>query len=82
MDRAVFERVRRSSRVGLLNWNSSTVGASGQLPFGGIGQSGNDRPAGATSVDYCTYPVASVEVEAPRAGLDHPGFPSSTAKHS
>ena len=81
-DRAKFEQVCRSSRVGLLNWNSSTVGASGALPFGGIGQSGNDRPAGATSVDYCTYPVASVEVEAPAAGLDHPGFPGSSAKDS
>ena len=30
------------------------------LPFGGLGQSGNHRPAGAFSVDYCAYPVASM----------------------
>jgi succinylglutamic semialdehyde dehydrogenase len=73
-DRASFERVWAESRCGLLNWNTSTVGASGKLPFGGIGRSGNDRPAGATSVDYCTYAVASVECASP-ALAKHPGFP-------
>ena len=33
---------------------------SSKLPFGGLGHSGNHRPAGAFSVDYCAYPVASM----------------------
>ena len=73
-DRESYERVFRESRFGLLNWNTSTVGASSALPFGGQGQSGNDRPAGATAVDYCTFPVASLEAEAPERGLSQPGF--------
>ena len=74
-DRARFERVWRESRLGLLNWNASTVGASSRLPFGGIGQSGNDRAAGVTATLYCTYPVASLEVETPGAPAPPPGFP-------
>ncbi|MBW2280216.1 MAG: aldehyde dehydrogenase family protein [Deltaproteobacteria bacterium] len=73
-DRGAYEQVWRESRVGLLNWNTSTVGASSRLPFGGQGQSGNDRPAGATAVDYCTFPVASLEAEVPEHGLAQPGF--------
>ena len=53
-----FERVFNEVRTGLLNWNRSTNGASGQLPFGGIGKSGNQRPAGIEAVRYTTYPVA------------------------
>jgi succinylglutamic semialdehyde dehydrogenase len=74
-ERESFERVWRASRVGLLNWNTSTVGASSRLPFGGIGKSGNDRAAGVTSTLYCTYPVASVEVAEPATPKPPPGFP-------
>ncbi|MCG8591347.1 MAG: aldehyde dehydrogenase family protein, partial [Proteobacteria bacterium] len=74
--RETFEAVARESRLGLLNWNASTVGANSKLPFGGMKQSGNDRPAGVTSTLYCTVPVASVEVEAPSTGPPWPGFPS------
>jgi succinylglutamic semialdehyde dehydrogenase len=73
--RARFEQVWRESRLGLLNWNASTVGASSRLPFGGVGQSGNDRAAGVTSTLYCTYPVASLEVEAPGPPAPPPGLP-------
>ncbi len=76
-DRACFERVFRASRLGLLNWNTSTVGASSRLPFGGIGRSGNDRPAGVLSTVYCTYPVASLEVEQLDEAPGFPGFPSA-----
>ena len=38
-----FERCRGRVRTGILNWNKGTVGASGKLPFGGLGRSGNDR---------------------------------------
>ena len=50
-------------RAGSLNWNKGTVGASGKLPFGGSGRSGNDRPAGITSTVYCTFPQAHLESE-------------------
>ncbi len=73
-DREVYERVYRETRLGLLNWNTTTVGASSRLPFGGAKRSGNDRPAGATSTLYCTYPVGSLETESPAAGA-WPGFP-------
>jgi succinylglutamic semialdehyde dehydrogenase len=73
--RTRFEHVFRESRLGILNWNTSTVGASSKLPFGGIGQSGNDRPAGVLSTTYCTYPVASLEWEQPPLPPSIPGFP-------
>ena len=48
-------------RAGLINWNRPTTGASGSLPFGGIGLSGNHRPSAYFAADYCTYPIASLE---------------------
>ncbi len=72
-----FERVYRESRLALLNWNTSTVGASSALPFGGVGRSGNDRPAAVLSTLYCTYPVASVELPEASETPSWPGFPNS-----
>lgn len=71
---ASFERFFRECRSGCINWNTGTAGASGKLPFGGHGHSGNHRPAGAFSVDYCAYPVANMiergrEIAVP-AGLE------------
>lgn len=74
-DRARLERVYRELRTGLLNWNTGTVGAASNLPFGGWGRSGNDRPAGVTSTLYCTLPVASLECETPAAPAACEGFP-------
>ncbi len=48
-------------RAGIVNWNRQTTGASGKLPFGGIGASGNHAPSGYYAADYCAYPVASIE---------------------
>lgn len=48
------------ARAGCVNINTGTAGASGKLPFGGLGLSGNHRPAGSFSPDYCAYPVASM----------------------
>ena len=62
-DPAVFQRVSAKIHAGLINWNRQTTGASGAGPFGGVGVSGNHRPAGYYSADYCAYPVASVENE-------------------
>ncbi len=75
--RARYEQAARECRLGLLNWNTGTVGASSRLPFGGIKQSGNDRPAGSWSAFYCTYPMSSLEVERPETAAlaRHPGFP-------
>lgn len=62
-DQAVFQQLSDKIHAGLINWNRQTTGASGAGPFGGVGVSGNHRPAGYYSADYCAYPVASVEVE-------------------
>lgn len=55
-----FDRFFAECRAGCVNRNTGTAGASSKLPFGGLGTSGNHRPAGAFSVDYCAYPVASM----------------------
>ncbi|MBC7540590.1 MAG: aldehyde dehydrogenase family protein [Bacteriovorax sp.] len=47
---------------GLINFNRSTVGASAKLPFGGVKNSGNYRPAALTTIDACVYQMASLEV--------------------
>ncbi len=55
---SVFEHAADGLRVGVLNWNRSTAGASGRLPFGGVKDSGNHRPAGVTAGLLCAYPQA------------------------
>ncbi len=59
-DSAAMECFLHDVRAGCLNINTGTTGASGRLPFGGLGLSGNHRPAGAFSLDYCAYPVAGI----------------------
>ena len=59
-DKSEADRFVRLSRAGCVNVNTGTAGASSRLPFGGLGLSGNHRPAGAFSLDYCAYPVASM----------------------
>lgn len=60
-DRSLYDRALLEAKVGVLNWNRTTNGASSKLPFGGMLKSGNDRPSGAFAVQYCTVPVASLE---------------------
>jgi succinylglutamic semialdehyde dehydrogenase len=60
-NRALYEKALIDAKVGLLNWNRTTNGASSRLPFGGMGKSGNDRPSAHFAVQYCTIPVASLE---------------------
>ena len=74
-ERAQYERAARTLRVGALNWNAATVGASSKLPFGGVRRSGNDRPAGAASTLYCTFPQANLEHEHAPSPAGWPGFP-------
>jgi len=59
-DDQAWESCRARVRVGCINRNCGTAGASGRLPFGGLGRSGNLRPAGAFSVDYCAFPQSSL----------------------
>ncbi|MFO0749908.1 MAG: aldehyde dehydrogenase family protein [Myxococcota bacterium] len=55
--RQAFEQVYLHTNVGCLSWNRSTNRTVGALPFGGVGKSGNFRPAGSDAVRYTTYPV-------------------------
>jgi len=59
-DAAAQARFLIECKAGCVNVNTGTAGASSKLPFGGVGMSGNHRPAGAFSLDYCAYPMASM----------------------
>ena len=58
---ARFEAFAARTRSGILNRNRSTNLASPCLPFGGVGKSGNYRPAGAWAHRNVTTPVAILE---------------------
>lgn len=64
-----YNRFWANIRAGIVNWNRPTNGASSAAPFGGIGLSGNHRPAAFYAADYCAYPVTSSEMEQPRASI-------------
>ncbi|MEO6153329.1 MAG: succinylglutamate-semialdehyde dehydrogenase [Croceibacterium sp.] len=64
-----YNRFWANIRAGIVNWNRPTNGASSAAPFGGVGYSGNHRAAAFYAADYCAYPVASSEMEQPRASL-------------
>jgi len=64
-----YNRFWANVRAGIVNWNRPTSGASSAAPFGGVGFSGNHRPAAFYAADYCAYPVASTEMEQPRASV-------------
>ena len=55
-----FDNFVNEVSAGIINYNTTTTGASGSAPFGGSGMSGNLRPAGFYAADYCAWPVASV----------------------
>lgn len=59
-DPASQQQFLARARAGCININTGTAGASSKLPFGGVGLSGNHRPAGAFSLDYCAYPIGSM----------------------
>ncbi|HYD27420.1 succinylglutamate-semialdehyde dehydrogenase [Brevundimonas sp.] len=61
---ANWDRFIRRIRAGVVNFNRPTTGAAGDMPFGGLGASGNHRPSAYYAADYCAYPVASFEAEA------------------
>lgn len=73
-DDALWLRAHAEMKAGILNRNRPTAGASGAMPFGGPGLSGNFRPGAYYAADYCAWPQASqVSDEASRLGAI--GFP-------
>lgn len=59
-DEGQWRRFLREVKAGVVNWNRPTTGASSLAPFGGVGLSGNFRPAGYYMGESCAYPVASL----------------------
>ena len=59
-DPARFDALAFRLRTGILNFNRGTVGASAQLPFGGVKNSGNHRLAAVMAAQNCVYPVATL----------------------
>jgi succinylglutamic semialdehyde dehydrogenase len=59
-DETIFELTKNEIEVGQYNWNRSTVGASSILPFGGVKNSGNYRPAAVSFIDSCVYPQSNL----------------------
>ena len=60
-DPDLWQRFIEESRAGVVNRNRPTTGAAGNMPFGGLGASGNHRPSAYYAADYCAYPIASFE---------------------
>ncbi len=56
-----FEKFATHTKSGMLNRNRSTNLASPKLPFGGVGKSGNYRPAGAWAHRNVTVPLSTLE---------------------
>jgi succinylglutamic semialdehyde dehydrogenase len=64
-DEALWRCFVQRSRSGVVNWNRPTTGAASNMPFGGLGASGNHRPSAHYAADYCAYPMASFEASKP-----------------
>ena len=64
-----FDRFWAETRTGAVNWNRPTSSMPATAPFGGVGLSGNHRPGGWYTADYCAYPVTSVEAQQARATI-------------
>ena len=72
-DDGLWARFVEGSRAGVVNRNRPTTGAAGNMPFGGLGASGNHRPSAYYAADYCAYPIASFESDAV-AAVEIPGL--------
>jgi succinylglutamic semialdehyde dehydrogenase len=57
----IYKLCLRDIDSGLINLNRSTVGATARLPFGGVKNSGNHRPAAVSMIDHCAHAIASLE---------------------
>ncbi|HET7085456.1 MAG TPA: succinylglutamate-semialdehyde dehydrogenase [Rhizomicrobium sp.] len=62
----LWQRYLTRARAGVINRNRPTSGASPSMPFGGVGESGNHRPASYYMADHVAYPVASFEAPSVR----------------
>jgi succinylglutamic semialdehyde dehydrogenase len=62
-DANLYQIFYQHVKAGTINWNRPLTGASSLAPFGGVGNSGNNRPGAYYAADYCAYPVASLEAE-------------------
>jgi succinylglutamic semialdehyde dehydrogenase len=71
----LYEYFLKRIEAGVVNFNRPLTGARSDLPFGGLGLSGNHRPSAFFAADYCADPVAVLE--SPRPELPKvfpPGF--------
>lgn len=71
-ERDVFDAFLADTKAGIVNWNQPITGATTFAPFGGVKASGNFRPAGFLSADYCSYATASIEDAAPTVPTELP----------
>lgn len=62
-DENIFKKCFEDIDAGLINWNRSTCGASPKLPFGGLKNSGNYRPAAVAMIDSCVQQKASLQMQ-------------------
>ena len=60
-DDRLWQRYLAGARAGVINRNRPTSGASALMPFGGVGESGNHRPASYYMADHVAYPAVSFE---------------------
>lgn len=60
-ENSLYQKCLTDIEAGLINLNRSTVGASARLPFGGLKDSGNFRPAAVSMIDHCVHTLASLE---------------------
>ena len=58
-DQDLWTCFKTGIRAGVVNFNRPTTGASGALPFGGPGASGNHNPGAFYAADFCAWPMAS-----------------------
>ena len=75
----IYREFWQGIQAGLINWNQPTIGASSKLPFGGIGLSGNHRPAGYDMIEHCSYKVSALLNHNPDSLLNtvYPGLSDS-----
>lgn len=57
-------------KAGVISINQPTAGASSELPFGGVGASGNHRPSASYAADYCAWPQALAQGKATQEQTD------------